>query len=156
MPTSVKHDAAWKSVTNAYVKPGGTWLEALGVWRNHGGNWTKVHGGTGGGFTQFTITGFSPSSGGTSSRLNNGQLSTAPAVQTTGGSGAFTYAWSVIADDSGGTLSNSTSQSCSFSTGSQTVPTEKQTTLRCVVTDTGDGGRTQQADFVRNWIWGAI
>ena len=156
MPTSIKNGGTWKTLVAPSVNQGGTWKEALGAWRNHGGTWTKVHGGTGGGFTQFTITGFSPSSGGTSSRLNTGQLSIAPSVQTTGGSGSFTYSWSVLSDDSGGTLSNNTLQACSFSTGTQSVPNERTTTLRVTVTDTGDGGRTQQADFVRNWIWGAV
>ena len=162
MPASVKNGGTWKTITAAHVKHEGSWKEALAVYVKQGGVWSRVHekpgSGTspGGGFVQFTITGFSPSSGGTSSRLSNGQLSTAPTVLLSGGTGSFTYAWSVLSDDSGGTLSNNTSATCSFSTATQTVPYEATTTLRVTVTDTGDSNRQQTSDFTRNWIWGAI
>ena len=132
------------------------------MYRNQGGTWVCVHekpgSGTppGGGFVQFTITGFSPASGGTASRLSNGQLSATPTVQTSGGTGSFTYSWSVLSDDSGGTLSNNTAATCAFSTGTQSVPHEATTTLRVTVTDTGDSNRQQTADFSRAWFWGAI
>ncbi len=162
MPSSVKQGGTWKTITAAHVKSGGTWKEALAIYRNQGGTWVRVHekpgSGTspGGGFTQFTITGFSPASGGSSSRLNTGQISGAPTVQLSGGTGSFTYSWSVLSDDSGGTLSNASSATCSFSTGPHSVPDERSTTLRVTVTDTGDGGRQQTADFVRSWFWGAV
>jgi hypothetical protein len=162
MPTSVKNGGTWKTITALHVKDGGTWKEALALYRNQGGTWVRVHekpgSGTspGGGFVQFNIVGFTPNSGGTASRLSNGQLSVTPQVLTSGGTGSFTYSWAVLSDDSGGSLSNASNQTCSFSTATQTVPYEATTTLRCTVTDTGDSNRQQTADFVRNWIWGAI
>jgi hypothetical protein len=137
------------------VKPGGTWLEALGVWRNHGGNWTKVHGGTGGGFTQFTITGFSPASPLYKTRVGTGVIGSGTmTVQLANGSGSFTYSWSVVANNVGGSFSGgTTSASALFNSGSQAAPNTGQTTLRCTVTDTGDGNRQQTADIVIDWEW---
>lgn len=103
--------------------------------------------------TPFTISGFSPSSPGYLLRFGAGVQSRSIQVVLANGSGSFSYSWSVISNNAGGSLSNASSQTCTFTTGSISPYDYRTTVLRVTVTDNGDGGRQQTADFTQNWEW---
>ncbi len=137
---------AWKSVT-PYIGVGGAWKQITGYWIGVGGAWKSMA------VLPMTLS-VSPTSasGSTSSPLP----STRPNVTTgsvtvsvTGGSGTFTYAWSVVfnstgsTDGSGTCAANSpaaaattfTGQSCNGSNS----PGSDYYTATCTVTDTVSG-----------------
>ena len=154
MPASVKQGGTWKTLTGLHVKNGGTWKEVLAAHVKNGGTWKQFYA-KASGVTPFTITGFSPSSPVFRTRVGTGIIGSGTiTVQTANGSGSLSYSWSVVANNAGGAFSGgTTSASVLFNTGSSGAPNTGQTTLRCTVTDAGDGNRQQTADCVIDWEW---
>lgn len=154
MPLSVKSGGAWRTATGVYAKSGGVWRDCVGVWVKVSGTWQRVFTKSAG-VTPFTITGFSPASPLYKTRVGTGVIgSNTITVQTANGSGSLTYSWSVVANNVGGSFGGgTTSAGVLFNTASQAAPNTGQTTLRCTVTDTGDGNRQQIADCVIDWEW---
>jgi hypothetical protein len=156
MPASVKSGGTWKTITNLHVNDNGTWKEALGAWRNQGGSWVKFHGGTGGSFVPFTVTGFTPSSPMGKVRVGPGTQTQTVTVLLSGGSGSFTYSWAITSNDAGGSIiAGGSSAAVTFQTSSISPNASRQTVLTVTVTDTGDSNREQTGSATINWEWTA-
>jgi hypothetical protein len=109
------------------------------------------------GTTAFTISGFSPASPISKLKIGVGSLTQAVTVSTLNGVGPFTYSWSIVSDDAGGSItSGGSTVTATYQTMSVSPNATRQTVLRCTATDTGDGSRQQTADCTINWEWEAI
>jgi len=87
-------------------------------------------------YTPMTVTGHNDSQ--FYSSASAGTATASPSVTVTGGSGGFTYSWSITAVNSGPapSLSNATSASCLLSKGfTKNAIGSFSVTLQCIVTD---------------------
>lgn len=62
-----------------------------------------------------------------------------PTANVTNGVGPFTYAWSWLAGGTGITIGSATLATCTLSSTGAAAGTTRTGTLRCIVTDTGNG-----------------
>jgi hypothetical protein len=162
MPLFTYNSGNAKPVSKLFVKAAGAWSEVVKLFRRELGQWFLVHdsgtagGGGGGAILPVEIIGWSPGSGGTSVATTTRAQSKSVSPVVGNGSGQFSYAWSIVSDTSGGSITNPTSMQCTFNTGVHAPAAVHYTVLRLTITDTGDGNRTATADWERTWEWGAL
>jgi hypothetical protein len=135
----INDGGTWRAIRNVYVNDAGTWRTIQNVYINDNGTWRLV-------FSALSATaeGTEPLF-----KLGNATNITSNPITATpsGGSGSYTYAWSIVSHDdpnSTPTINDSTSQVCSVTTSEN--PSSQiaiSVTVRCTVTDSATGATAQ-------------
>src|SRR5688572_15474120 len=134
----------WRAIANVYVNDAGTWRTIQNIYVNDNGTWRLV-------FTALTATaaGTAPTTKvANSTNITSNNITATPS----GGSGSYTYAWSIVTHDdpdSTPTINDSTSATCTVTTNDNpALQRSIHVTVRCTVTDAVSGGATAQTNTV--------
>lgn len=152
MSFNLKVGGTWETLASGWVKVSGSWEEIQSAFIKVAGTWEQVYQRSLG----LSITDSTPSGS------NSGANPTGPVSSNTttvsvvsGGSGSYTYAWTLIsAPSTNGPFSpgSPTSATTGFSDTDVAATPAQVETWRCTVTDTGNG-RTGSisATVTLNW-----
>lgn len=146
MPITYKDGATDRTPTAVYYQDGATLRTITEVWIGDGGNRKVFGAGAPGATHTVSVTDISDSG------ATPGPVGGSSTATVTGGVGPFTYSWSWIGSGPAGvSLSGSTTATATISWTSE-IAGDRVTTLRCTVTDTGNGSATANDDASVNLV----
>lgn len=122
----VRQSGAWVSKTSMQVKQSGSFVNKTTGYKRVGGAWVN--------FLAAPLDGYNTPSAITG-EVQLSSTSHNVTGQGTGGTGSYSYAWTLVSNTGGYSLANASSQTCTVSRSGLVINVTYNCTARCTISD---------------------